>query len=354
LSMDDYILSLLPENTAKNIESVVDSPQHQAFGWLKLDPSIAEYSSDRLLQRFVLATLYYSTGGSGDKDSIWNSDDLWLSYDHHECEWFGTKLQPPPVEIVGFNNEEEVSILQEHYTFNTSITRACDDLDDVFLLATNSTSSSSSVVTRSRQQQYQQSGGTLRHLWLVGNNLQGTIPEELFLLSSLKSISLDKNRLTGTLSSRIGQLTNLEALALHVNQLTGTIPREIGMVGSSSLDSSQLAHLVLYENEFTGSIPSTVGLLSNLRRLDLSSCILSGPLPSEIGSLSKLGTLWLWGDWQGVGGNQINGTLPTEIGNMESLGTFAFDFNRISGKSYRQCRVIASNGFQRFLSPFWF
>ena len=61
------------------------TPQYAALDWLANTDSGASYSSAddvRILQRYVLATLYYSTGGAN-----WNKSYGFLS-DEHECKWF--------------------------------------------------------------------------------------------------------------------------------------------------------------------------------------------------------------------------------------------------------------------------
>ena len=61
------------------------TPQFAALDWLANKDSGASYSSAddvRILQRYVLATLYYSTGGPN-----WTKSYGFLS-DEHECKWF--------------------------------------------------------------------------------------------------------------------------------------------------------------------------------------------------------------------------------------------------------------------------
>eukprot|EP00797_Seminavis_robusta_P021446 Sro334_g119710.2 (458) ;mRNA; r:17899-19506 len=59
-----YILDL-PGYTLDVLKNDIDgvTPQYQAYQWLTKDPNVESYSLDRLLQRFALACLYYSTNG---------------------------------------------------------------------------------------------------------------------------------------------------------------------------------------------------------------------------------------------------------------------------------------------------
>ncbi len=45
---------------------------------------------------------------------------------------------------------------------------------------------------------------------LDNNQLEGTIPESLYKLRSLRQLSLDNNHIEGELSYSLGNLTNLE------------------------------------------------------------------------------------------------------------------------------------------------
>ena len=102
------------------------TPQNDALIWLANNTNLDSYSDARKIQRYVLATLYYSTNGAQWVD---NSD--WLT-DLDECTWY---------------TEASRFILRESVPYS--------ELD------------------------------------LSGNNLVGTIPNELALLSS----SLGKTKL---------------------------------------------------------------------------------------------------------------------------------------------------------------
>ena len=74
-------------------------------------------------------------------------------------------------------------------------------------------------------------GSTRVHILLIAgwlhlfeDDLNGTIPTELGLLSNLEILGLAKSHLTGTIPTEVGLLSNLEWLGLDSNQLTGTVP----------------------------------------------------------------------------------------------------------------------------------
>ena len=86
---------------------------------------------------------------------------------------------------------------------------------------------------------------------------------------------------------------------LRSNDLTGSIPTEIGNL-------TNLTNLGLYGNDLTGSIPSEIGNLTYLISLYLSSNQLTGSIPSEIGNLTNLTDLFL-------SSNQLTGEIPESI-----------------------------------------
>lgn len=61
------------------------SPQSKAYSWLHQDPNWETYNQQTLLERFALATVYFSTGGEN-----WKQNNNWLSYDVETCAWFFT------------------------------------------------------------------------------------------------------------------------------------------------------------------------------------------------------------------------------------------------------------------------
>lgn len=67
------------------------SPQSLALEWLVQDSvnrNGTQYEDSRLIQRYALAALYYSTSGD-----TWRNNAKWLSSEH-ECEWFTSATIP--------------------------------------------------------------------------------------------------------------------------------------------------------------------------------------------------------------------------------------------------------------------
>jgi Leucine-rich repeat (LRR) protein len=81
------------------------------------------------------------------------------------------------------------------------------------------------------------------------NNLNGLIPEEIWLLQSLINLNLSKNNFMGEIPETIGGMESLESLDLSFNNFSGLIPQAL-----SSLSS--LHNLNLSYNNFSGKIPT--------------------------------------------------------------------------------------------------
>ena len=99
------------------------------------------------------------------------------------------------------------------------------------------------------------------------NEMTGTIPAELGILTGLTFLNLEGNYLTGTIPVELGNLTNLTGLYLEGNLLTGTIPVELDNL-------TNLTALNLKGNLLTGCIPKNLRdvAFNDLDGLGLSFC----------------------------------------------------------------------------------
>uniref|UniRef100_A0A0D9X6N3 Leucine-rich repeat-containing N-terminal plant-type domain-containing protein n=1 Tax=Leersia perrieri TaxID=77586 RepID=A0A0D9X6N3_9ORYZ len=228
----------------------------------------------------------------------------------------------------------------------------------------------------------------LQVLDLSFNSLSGDIPPDIGNLSSLLLLILVGNQLSGEIPREIGNCTSLLWLNLAGNQLEGQIPPEIANIGSNpsptfmenrknpellesitskcvavewlpssypefnfvqSLMMSQkncqtiwnrlamgydvlpissplrtaLGYVQLSRNLLSGEIPSAIGTMKNFSLLLLDGNRLSGRLPAEIGRL-RLVSL-------NISSNFISGEIPSEIGYMDSLESLDLSSNNFSG-----------------------
>ena len=159
---------------------------------------------------------------------------------------------------------------------------------------------------------------------LPGNNLTGSLPGELSLLTELKELVIENSgaglrfkKLTGTIPAVLGELVNLEVLSLSENEFTGSIPLELGNL-------KKLRILKLDSNKLTGPIPIALGELPALETLNLSDNVLAGTIPAELASLEALQTLTL-------NDNMLSGPIPPELGTLANLNALDLSGNDLTG-----------------------
>ena len=251
----DDLLSIVLDSGLEEPQLSQPSARTSAFEWLAEDPNLLDYTTERVVQRYALATLYHSTQGP-----LWTYDSNWLSYSHHECDWF-----------------------------NSDTFFAYLEIETSYSPCNNET-------------------GVYERLWLPKNNLNGTLPEEIFALTSLQSVEMLFNLdLRGTICTEIGKLTNMEKFSLLHTSLDGTIPSEIGL-----LNKLKVFYLAKHENNaarFHGTIPPEYWNLTSLEEIAFTHQNFSGRLPTDLTRMTALQAL-------GTIMNPFTGSIPTEWGRL--------------------------------------
>ena len=230
------------------------SPQFRAYNWInRLDERVlcpenveneqhngVSYSA--LLQRYILAVFYFSMLGNDwslcSADAMLNNceteEQRWLS-ETSECNWYG----------ITCNEQNRVT-----------------------------------------------------HLDLPNNGLDGTLPVELFSLTSMKGLSLGHNgNITGSMPSEIAQWTQLTYLDLDGNHLDGPFPNVYDMITLQAID--------LNNNRLSGHIDSAIGRLDQLVVLQIENNEFDGALPlqamtylDQLVLFSSQGNNWTDHDWE--------------------------------------------------------
>ena len=289
--------------------------QSRALDWIaNEDEGKLETTDPFILQRYSLAVLWFGTAYS-------------------EAEM---KMSPYP-EKGEEEDEEEPTILMETW----------DDTD--FWLTKAGICMFYGVTCHHRpgtpltEVTYNDNNG-VTSLRLMKNNLQGTLPKEIFTgLPDLRVLELQSNDLKGTLPTEIGNLRKIEYFKLENNFLSSTIPTEIGLL-------DRLEHLEIGKNDWDGTLPEELGELQQLTALGVFNAQLTGTLPSSLGKLINMRQLYL--DFNQLTGtfpatlaaltnlvdlrlrrNALSGSIPSEIGNLKNLNVLYLDGNNLSGTS---------------------
>jgi Leucine-rich repeat (LRR) protein len=186
-------------------------------------------------------------------------------------------------------------------------------------------------------------------LFLVWNNLEGSIPSELGRLSSLGAFVLSANNLSGTIPPPIYNISSIYHFAVAANKLHGSLPPDVGL----TLPNLEFFYVGL--NSFTGPIPESLSNASRLSMLDFTENGLTGTVSQNLANLRALVKLNFEGNRLGNGevgdldflsflanctslenlgrgGNQFGGVLPSSIANLSSqLNTLIMGGNMIYG-----------------------
>lgn len=88
-------------------------------------------------------------------------------------------------------------------------------------------------------------------MWLDGNDIFGTIPTQIGLMTGLASVSIANSTLTGTIPTEMGNLHQLERLWLFDNQLTGSIPFTLNNL-------PKLEVVEFHDNQLKGTMPKGI------------------------------------------------------------------------------------------------
>jgi len=220
------------EHINTELINITGTCQNWSLEWLRTGKDVMDYTLDRLRQRYALAVFYCEFHGED-----WLEGELWVS-DLHECDWY-TMIGVDPC-----SPNEEYQIIRNIY----------------------------------------------------GQQLRGTLPPELSMISSLWQISLPDNLISGTIPVDYYKLSQLEALSLSSNLFAGPIPDFIWQF-------DDMVYLDLSFNTFSGTIPNTVYLTEpNLEVLLLGNNGLSGSIPPTFASMN----------WQllHLNDNDLSGPVP--------------------------------------------
>ncbi|MQL80743.1 hypothetical protein Taro_013190 [Colocasia esculenta] len=172
---------------------------------------------------------------------------------------------------------------------------------------------------------------SLTELYLDSNNFTGALPDDLFLVSSLKRLYLQENRLSGELSARIRNLSNLEKLDVSLNGFSGRIPDMFRPL-------QKLQYFAAASNRFADSLPPSLSTLSTIQVLNLRNNSLKGEIDLQFENMRRLSFLDL-------ASNRFSGGIPQNIAACKELKTLNLARNKLTGEVPESFKNLSSLSF---------
>ncbi|GLT51431.1 hypothetical protein SLA2020_248420 [Shorea laevis] len=186
---------------------------------------------------------------------------------------------------------------------------------------------------------------SLKALALYKNNINKTmLNQNLHVLSNLEELFLSDSPLDNNFLQSIGVLTSLKSISLERCGLTSTLPPK-GWCGLKNLKTlfllqnninknmlnqnlhvlSNLEELFLYESPLDNNFLQSIGVFTSLKSISLERCGLTGTLPTkgwcDLKNLKELN----------LRENELSGILPSCLGNLTSLRLLDISQNQFIG-----------------------
>ena len=210
------------------------TPQRQAVLWMATDPAVNDLEHTEKLQRYVLASLFYSTNMIPsvhvEDPKAWKVATNWMS-DAHSCDWMGIE---------------------------------CNDQKNIIAI------------------------------YLEGNRLSGGIPPDMKIIASkIQTLDFTDNimHMRDDDFDVFSSFTNLKTLLMDDNYLyhdKGLPPQFAGM---ASLEKLRLSYNV-FEGELDSEAP-VLGSMTKLTHLEMESNYFNGTMPASVKNMEQLTYLYM-------------------------------------------------------------
>lgn len=283
----------LHPSTVEHIQSP-STPQSRANAWVMEDPWFHEYSPERLLQRFSLACLFFSTDGEH-----WIRNDHWLDYDVDECDWYSAHYVRQDGPICNENGE------YTHLNLTSNNLSGYMPLEFIFFTRMMFLDISFNEIYGSPPPMM----GPLQNLQVAiisHNHMEGEYTTSVgFKNPNLRVFKNAHNEFRGKNPALYGLFPNLKELDSTGNQFTGTIPEDV-------VQMSHLQILRLGGNSYEGNLPTFLSGMTSLQELDVSETNIGGSIPEEFAALRNLTKLLLEDTF-------LTGKIPDGLCDLEEI-----------------------------------
>ena len=298
----------------------------------------------RIAQRYALACIYYSTLEGLASVSATTTLNAWM-VEPNECQWHGincdfTEENNGVLSSYGPVTESNFSHYDFTGLFPIEVTLLQDSLRSLTLLGNPRLSNTGDeqvgwlgdltqlTVLDLTKGGFEYDGlppqlaqlTNLQRLSLPLANFHGPLNETIFqTMDQLKILDLTSISLQSTIPTIFKTLPNLQRIYMGYSGLTGGL--------QDAFDGQGFAQLVEFKaegNALGGSLPTTLALLTTLQRLDLSSCGITGTIPTELSDLNNLRILRL-------NDNFLHQSIPAALANLTQLEELHLYSNDLTG-----------------------
>lgn len=347
-NVNNHIRNNAPNTAAFNDNS---SYQRKALNWVIGNCSTCGTDGKRILQRYVLACIWYATnnvmnplventsGGTGQ----WQTRTGWLNAEN-ECTWHGIRCNDGgyvdyinlrenkltgsfPAETTLLKDSLEVLDLTKNWVYNEG-SQGNDwlgQLSNLKYLSVSQTGFAYDGIPTAIGRLTKLTDLDVSYCLYLGE-LDGSIFNGL---QEVTYLDISGNSYKSNAPSSIGRMSNL----LYFYAIDTDLKGNLNFITSSRT----LEELWIDDNpNFVGSIPTAIGNMKALASLSLADNDLAGTIPTHIGRCEQLRQVWLYG-------NRFT-NVPNQIGNLEHLERFEiFDNNIRSGSMPNQ---VCQNGLE--------
>ncbi|KAK2979893.1 hypothetical protein RJ640_023964 [Escallonia rubra] len=162
-------------------------------------------------------------------------------------------------------------------------------------------------------------------LYLANNRLSGNLLDSILNASKLTALDLVSNNFSGIVPNSLGNLGLLEVIGLGDNNfISGPSSPELSFLASLT-NCKKLRVLSINDNPIAGTLPASIRNLSaSLQKFYAHRCRIRGTIPNEIGNLSGLILLSLFG-------NDLSGSIPNTIKGLQKLQAIGVHDNKLRG-----------------------